>query len=391
MNSNSHADSSGSPRIKGWCPGAWRPMATGDGWLVRVRPPLGELSREQTLALCDAAETFGSGLIELTSRANIQLRGVTEATWAPLMEFLVEHQLVSSNAKAERQPQIMLAPAWQTGDDTHTIAQQLQARGVELAEMPGKVGIAIDAGEAPVLSDSAADFRVERSIEGSLMVRAEGHALGTAVADAEAAVTLLIRLTHWFMQSGGEISRRMARHRAPLPVWVSADMPPAPPGSRLAIGDHGAGRVYGLAFGRVDAATLRALVTPRAVSHVRITPWRRLWVNGARAPVADGVINDESDSRLLMDACPGAPYCTQASVATQPLAQRLAPHVEQRVHISACAKGCARQQPAPVCLTGRNGRFDVIIDGCADSAPQVAGLNESDVLDYLESLGALYL
>ncbi len=67
-----------SPRIKGWCPGAWRPMATGDGLLVRVRPPLGQLSREQTLALCDAAETFGSGLIELTSRANLQLRGVTD-------------------------------------------------------------------------------------------------------------------------------------------------------------------------------------------------------------------------------------------------------------------------------------------------------------------------
>ncbi|BBI51636.1 hypothetical protein HORIV_40570 [Vreelandella olivaria] len=64
-----------SPSIKGWCPGAWRPMATGDGLLVRVRPPLGELSRAQLLALCDAAETFGSGLIELTSRANFQLRG----------------------------------------------------------------------------------------------------------------------------------------------------------------------------------------------------------------------------------------------------------------------------------------------------------------------------
>ena len=124
-------------RIKGWCPGAWRPMATGDGWLVRVRPLLGELSREQVLALCDAAETFGSGLIELTSRANLQLRGVTDESWPPLMAFLVEHQLVSADPEAERQPQLMLAPAWQKGDDTHTIARLLQTRGSELATMPG--------------------------------------------------------------------------------------------------------------------------------------------------------------------------------------------------------------------------------------------------------------
>ena len=68
-----------SPLIKGWCPGAWQPMETGDGWLVRVRPPLGQLSKAQMLALCDAAETYGNGLIELTSRANIQLRGVWKA------------------------------------------------------------------------------------------------------------------------------------------------------------------------------------------------------------------------------------------------------------------------------------------------------------------------
>ena len=96
-------------------------MATGDGLLVRVRPPLGELSREQMLALCEAAETFGSGLIELTSRANIQLRGVTETSWPPLMAFLVEHQLVSVEPETERQPQLMQAPAWQAGDDTHTL------------------------------------------------------------------------------------------------------------------------------------------------------------------------------------------------------------------------------------------------------------------------------
>ncbi|MEL7896256.1 cobalamin biosynthesis protein CobG [Vreelandella neptunia] len=381
-----------SPRIKGWCPGAWRPMATGDGLLVRVRPPLGELSREQVLALCDAAETYGSGLIELTSRANLQLRGVTDESWPPLMAFLVEHQLVSDDPEAERQPQLMLAPAWQKGDDTHTIARLLQARGSELAAMPGKVGIAIDAGKAPVLGDSAADFRIERSTEGSLLVRADGYAQGTAVSDTEAAVEQLIRLTHWFVATGGWASGRMRRHTVPLPDWAPADTAAAAPGEKLALGEHGEGMVVGLPFGRVAAETLRESVSPTngsqtSISAVQVTPWRRLLLKDCDTlPAVDGLIRHNSDPRLAMDACPGAPSCEQASVATQPLAEKLSGWVEGAVHISGCAKSCARRAPADVCLVGQAGRFNVVVNGGADSTPIKTGLTESEVVGFLRKL-----
>ncbi|TVU88636.1 cobalamin biosynthesis protein CobG [Vreelandella titanicae] len=376
-----------SPRIKGWCPGAWRPMATGDGLLVRVRPPLGELSREQVLALCDAAETFGSGLIELTSRANLQLRGVTDESWPPLMAFLVEHQLVSDEPDAESQPQLMLAPAWQKGDDTPTIARLLQARGSELAAMPGKVGIAIDAGKAPVLGDSAADFRIERSMAGGLLVRADGYAQGTAVNDTEAAVEQLIRLTHWFVDSGGRDAGRMRRHTAPLPDWAPTDTAPASPGEKLALGKHREGMVVGLPFGRVAVETLREAVSQTSARVVQVTPWRRLLLQDCDTlPAVGGLICHNSDPRLAMDACPGAPYCEQASVATRPLAEKLNGWVEGTVHISGCAKGCARQRPAALCLTGRDGRFDVIINGRADSTPVKSGLTENEALDVIQKL-----
>ncbi|NYT74016.1 cobalamin biosynthesis protein CobG [Halomonas sp. QX-2] len=374
-------------RIKGWCPGAWRPMATGDGWLVRVRPLLGELSREQVLALCDAAETFGSGLIELTSRANLQLRGVTDESWPPLMAFLVEHQLVSADPEAERQPQLMLAPAWQKGDDTHTIARLLQTRGSELATMPGKVGIAIDAGKAPVLGDSAADFRIERSREGGLLVRADGYAQGTAVNDTEAAVEQLIRLTHWFVDSGGWESGRMRRHTAPLPDWAPADTAPALPGEKLALGEHREGMVIGLPFGRVAVETLREAVSQSSARVVQVTPWRRLLLKDCDTlPAIDGLIRHNSDPRLAMDACPGAPYCEQASVATQPLAEKLSGWVEGTVHISGCSKGCARRAPVDVCLVGQAGRFNVVVNGGADSTPVKTGLTECEALDVIKKL-----
>lgn len=392
---------SASPLIKGWCPGAWRPMETGDGWLVRVRPPLGELSQAQAMALCEAADIYGSGLIELTSRANIQLRGVTQDSWPPLMDFLVAHGLVNADPAAERQPTCMLAPNWQMGDATHQLARLLQARGSEMASMPGKVGIAIDAGEAPVLKDIGADFRIERGEDGRLLVRAEGHACGTPVDTLDEAVEHLIRLTHWFVESGGREAGRMRRHKVPLPTWAPAKMRPANmcesacekanniPGAALALGRHPEGMVYGLPFGRATANALRAAVAPSSVIHVRVTPWRRLWVKGAEQAVIEGLISDGQDTRLRMDVCPGAPYCAQASVATQPLARRAALIVKTNVHISGCAKGCARRSPADVCLVGQAGRFNLIVNGSAECTPVKTGLTETEAVDYLESLGAL--
>ena len=66
------------PVVQGWCPGAHRPMMSGDGLVVRVRPRLARLSAAQTLGLCDLALRFGNGTIDLTNRANLQLRGVAE-------------------------------------------------------------------------------------------------------------------------------------------------------------------------------------------------------------------------------------------------------------------------------------------------------------------------
>ncbi len=46
--------------VKGWCPGALRPMQTGDGLIVRVRPRCGELSLSQVAALGVIAGRYGN-------------------------------------------------------------------------------------------------------------------------------------------------------------------------------------------------------------------------------------------------------------------------------------------------------------------------------------------
>ena len=60
--------------IKGWCPGALRPMASGDGLVLRIRARNGRLTPDQAQGIAGLARQHGNGLIDLTSRANLQLR-----------------------------------------------------------------------------------------------------------------------------------------------------------------------------------------------------------------------------------------------------------------------------------------------------------------------------
>jgi precorrin-3B synthase len=76
----------------------------------------------------------------------------------------------------------------------------------------------------------------------------------------------------------------------------------------------------------------------------------------------------EDDPRRAIAACPGAPACSRATVSARPDAARLA-HAAPRLlsgatlHVSGCAKGCARRAPADLTLVGENGRYGVVIRG----------------------------
>src|SRR6478672_9754317 len=68
---------------RGACPGLSAPMATGDGLLARLTPAGSTIALDAFAGLCAAARTHGNGVIEITSRGSIQIRGLS-AVSAPL-------------------------------------------------------------------------------------------------------------------------------------------------------------------------------------------------------------------------------------------------------------------------------------------------------------------
>ncbi len=395
------------PAAQGWCPGAYRPMASGDGLVVRVRPHLACLTAAQALGLCDAAQRFGSGWIDLTSRANLQLRGVPAPSHGALIEALAGLGLLDANPAMEVRRNLLVTPLWRPGDATARLATELTARLIELPALPPKFGFAVDAGPAPVLSAASADIRIERAASGGLIVRADGAEAGQPV-HLDSAVDAVIALAHGFVASGGAATGRMARHRARLDGGDAAarfsrlpgatgTVRPAAAGMLPAPGASALGPVFGVAFGQLEAAALARLLQASGAHALRLMPGRLLLLEGARCSVAEaaaaGLLTRADDPLLRVDACPGAPACASATVATRPLARALAPLLAgldaSSLHVSGCAKGCARAGPADLTLVGRGGAFDLVRHGRAWDTPVLTGLSPDAVRSHLHRcLGA---
>ena len=75
------------PLARGACPALAAPMQTGDGLLVRLNSvAAGFLSPAALSGVADAAFRHGNGIVEVTARGSVQMRGLAPATVGPLAE-----------------------------------------------------------------------------------------------------------------------------------------------------------------------------------------------------------------------------------------------------------------------------------------------------------------
>lgn len=368
------------PVVRGWCPGAHRPMMSGDGLVVRVRPRLTRLTRTQILGLCAAAIRFGSGTIDLTNRANLQLRGVALAAHAPLLQALSALDLLDREPGIETRRNILVSPLYQQDDLTARLTRRLLDSLADLPDLPAKFGFAVDTGPVRLLAQDSADIRLERGTGGGLILRADGAETGRRV-DETAAIDKLIGLARWFAEYTSPEARRMAvlLRARDLPGHWSGTHPGAT-GDALAPGPTPFGPMVGAPFGQLPAQGLSDLVRNSGAIALRVTPRRLFLLEGGGTTPAPGFITAQNDPALSTDACAGAPFCPQAEVETRALARRLAPRVTGTLHVSGCAKGCARAGPASITLVGRQGRFDLVKQGRVGDEPAMRDLTPETIL-----------
>jgi precorrin-3B synthase len=372
--------------IKGWCPSALRPMPSGDGLVLRLRPRGGRLSSAQAAGIAELSARHGNGLLDLTSRANLQIRGVSEASHKALIEELDGLDLVDAELQSETQRNILVAPFWRDGDEASSLAAELEeALAVRPLGLPEKFGFAIDCGPKRVLAQAPADARIERGIDGGLVVRADGASLGHSVTRHNAIDTVL-SLAKWFVASGGakDGRGRMAAHiigGAKLPDALGGKTMPAAAIAQPEPGPCSGGALVGFAFGQIRSETLGYLST--LAPGLRMTPWRMIFLEAVREmPEHEDLVTRADDPLLRVIACTGAPACPEAKAETRGLAAALAPHVptDGTLHVSGCAKGCAHPVPSTLTLVGTRDGFDLIRNGSPRDVAVMRGLTPAKLL-----------
>jgi precorrin-3B synthase len=395
--------------VKGWCPGALRPMQSGDGLIVRIRPRTASFGPDQLTVLADAARRFGNGHIDLTRRANLQIRGVSEASLPLLHDVIARLGLLDEDPDGEAVRNVMINPL--AGMDP---AEVLDVRNIgrELARLlasqkaiwalPGKFGFVVDGGGILTLAGQHADVRLTAVGSGPDVAVAIGLETGAGVdwlgsvsPDMAAATAIDIGLVFIGVASR-ERRQRMRDLSSEGLASIRSAMTPRlnvlceNPSNADASSVQRIGLVrlsddqfaVGIAapFGRIEADQLQNLSEAMAAggaSEIRLSPWRTLYAVVPDQQAAqtifevaanDGLIVDPGDPLLQIEACPGSAGCRSTSLDTRRDGRTLARLLPRfgftgTIHVSGCVKGCAKSGRTDLVLVGADDAYGVVRNG----------------------------
>ncbi len=412
---------------RGACPSAGSPMASGDGLLSRVRLVEGRLAPEELRRIADLADEHGAGVIEITGRGNLQLRGLGDEAEAELTASLVAMGLAAETAAAEAARNIQCSAAADLDPDAlidptpqaHALDEKLVGDD-RLWALPAKFRFVLNGGGLTHLAHTDGDIRADAvatpdgiryrvSLGGTAST---AHGLGNC--RPSQLVDVLAELALIFLEERQRLitpARRMRdvlegfgtspfaglRDLGPPRGTLAEPLPPPEPGPTAA------GWVLGVTLGCLSTGGARTLAAQLEAHDeaLRVTPQRRLLlphtaVADSDLPDAPELIHTPDDPRLSAIACPGTPGCASGTTATRPDAMAWAEQVPElfdgstTVHVSGCPKGCAHPGRAPVVLVAREGRYDLVLNDHAlpeEEGHRIAsGLMPGEVPDTLRAL-----
>jgi precorrin-3B synthase len=398
---------------RGICPGLADPLPTGDGLLARLavaRP----MPLDAFAALCTAARTQGNGILEITSRGSLQVRGLTPLS-APSFSAALQALDIADAAGGR----VLAGPL--AGLDPHEIfdvtavADRLRDLLVEsglAARLAPKVSVVIDGGGALHLDAVPCDIclRAEVTDDGTGFELTVANAIPATRGSMppEHAVETVLELLHAIAAQGPESRARdlpcpAGFARRPLQGGRQSARSLAQPIGAHRLRDGSLALGIGLSFGHSDSDALQTLLeeTQRSgAATARPAPGRVLLLIGVPPPQASdlaakaerlGFITKPDDPRRRVVACAGAPACTAAEIPTRALAPLIAAAARlerQTIHISGCPKGCAHPRSADVTVVGIGNKCGIVPNGRARDAP-VAFVTPEDLPRYFARRAAV--
>lgn len=376
------------------CPGALQVHHAADGGVARIRVPGGQLTAAQFGTVLGAAAELGDGTVELTSRANLQVRGLADES--ALGDRLAAVGLLPS-ATHERVRNIIASPL--TGRDgagfldVRSLVRELDmglCAGAGYADLPGRFLFTVDDGRGDVAwldADVAALF-VEEDTAAILLggedvgLRAElSLVVSTMLACADAFLEL--RTDQWRI---AELDDGPARIGERLGAGAGRTLGTQPPTRRGPLGliDQVDGRVAigaSVPLGWLDQAQGAALAA--FGTDLVITPWRGIVLTDQPVTKIDALLTRLPATGLLLDprapgvgvtACTGRPGCAKAlaDVRADAAAMLASGAGALPVHWSGCGRRCGRPRGRVLDVIATDGGYLVGADDAPVSGAEAA-------------------
>jgi len=355
------------------CPGVMRPHAAQDGLLVRVRLIGGRISPDGLTAIARAVQA-GNGIVELTGRANVQVRGMAAEDLEPLAARFLEAALLRTPTH-DRARNVVADPlaGRRAGALAGASAIDAVLDGLDdgicsdpaLAQLPGRFLFCVDDGSGATAGVDA-DVRVVAGAGGAWAVVVGDRALATG--DGSDAVAVALDVARAFLACLGDARAWRIVELPGGAARVLAELGPtdgvprcATAGAAPIVGTlpqrDGRVAVGALApLGRIPRGALDLLAGIASTAEVRVSHRRSVAVLDvdtgdapalARTLAAAGLIVHPGSGWEGLTACAGAGACASALADVRAGAgaratERASAGPHPREHWSACPRRCGQ-------------------------------------------------
>ncbi len=413
------------------CPSVAVPFQTIDGALLRVRLPGGLANSAILRSVAEVAGWVAGSVVEITNRANLQIRGVLAGDVDRAKVVLTHSGAVRANGRDDARINVVASPL--TGLDP-TEVSDVRATVATIADLlytaapsglPAKFGVIVDAGGDVHLRGRRHDLAL-----GAVLVDAEVY-FEVAVGDGLmlsrpaqpvllldlAAVPTLVAAVMALCANGERGADVLASHGyTPLMQRLAQDVGAGAwlvhpqtvcsqtQQSQIPVG-VGAGWVSGTpVLGRMcadDLYSLADLAATHSGGEIRVTPWRNVVLPTTVTHKVQTLLQqlnmytDGNDPVQSVVACAGSMGCSSGTADTQAHGRTLinmlrtvpAATRPASVHLSGCAKGCASTARSTFTLIGGEtaDTYDVHRNASVQQpgSAVATGLNVLDALNFV--------
>ncbi|HEY5855000.1 MAG TPA: precorrin-3B synthase [Aldersonia sp.] len=313
------------------CPGVFSAHPAADGYLARIRLPGGRIEPAQLEALAGVAARFGDAHLELTSRGNLQVRGITDLD--AVAEIVVAAGLIPTPSHERvRNLQLSALSGRRGGNaDLRPVLGDLDARlraDPVLADLPARFLFGLDDGRGDILAQLPDAGLLAHSPDDAELVIG-GVPTGRSVPVPDGAV-IVLAAARAFLDDRTDDWRVADLADRPTLDALLGDLaavsypPPAQPSEPL-VGwlpqDDGLVTLGAVvAHARLPARTAEFLAA--IGTDVCVTPNREILVCDLSEDVADtvlrvlaplGLIFDEASPWARVSSCTGSPGCARSN------------------------------------------------------------------------------